>query len=74
MISTKVPAVGQEATQEPDERNEVASEVHERQSVLAAPLHVPHDASHGSHMLLEFENLPTGVHEARHEPGASRNG
>lgn len=72
--STNVPTVGHSATQAPLCKNGAAVLVHVRQSVLVGPEHVPHAALHAKHTLLPLANLLAGVHEARHEPGASKNG
>lgn len=65
---------GHSATQEPSWTKGVLDDVQLTQSVLEGPLHVPHAPSHGTHTLLLLAYLATGVHEARHEPGASKNG
>ena len=63
--STNVPVLGHSETHEPECRKGVAVPVHERHSDDELPVHVPHEASHGSHMDELLANLPTGVHEAR---------
>ena len=65
---------GHSATQVPAWRKGVAAEVHERQSELVGPSHVPHAASHASQTDEPLRNLPTGVHDARQLPGGSKKG
>ena len=73
--STKLPVVGQLARQVPDERKGLPPVAeHERQLLVAGPLHVVHEPSHGSQTDDALAYLPTGVHEARHEPGSLKNG
>lgn len=50
------------------------AEVQLTQSELVAPSHVPQAKSQGWQRELLSAYLPTGRHEARHEPGASKNG
>lgn len=52
----------------PLERNGALVPLHVMHSVLAGPLHVPQELSHGSHTPLLLACLPMGVHEARQLP------
>lgn len=52
----------------------MAAAVQLRHSLLAGPVQVPHEASHGSHTLLALAYFPAGVQEARQLPGSSKNG
>lgn len=73
--STNVPDEGHAATQLPLCRNGVPPLALQLRHWLAlGPLHVAHAEAHGSHTDELLAYLPAGVHEARHEPGRSKNG
>ena len=72
--STKPPVLGHSAMHVPPERKGVFALVQLRQSVLDAPLQVPHDASQATQTLLLLAYLATGVHDARQLPGWLKNG
>ena len=73
-VPENMPVLGHSATHVPLLRNGVLAEVQLTQSELLAPSHVPHAGSHGWQTLLLSEYLPTGRHDARHEPGALKKG
>lgn len=66
--STKEPVAGHVATHVPLERKGVSTLVHDTQSLLVGPLHVPQVESQGSQTLELFAYFATGVHEARQLP------
>ena len=73
-VPEKKPVLGHSATQVPPCRNGVLAEEQLTQSELVGPVHMPHVELHGWHTELPSAYLPAGMHEARHEPGASKNG
>ena len=73
-MSTKVEA-GHSARHSPAAVMNASVSPHVRQSVVAAPLHVSHVASQGSHaILVRFAHMNSGVHEPAHVPGPLENG
>lgn len=68
MSSTKVPLLGHAATHCPLVRNGALVPLQLMHSVLAGPLHVPHEGSQLSHMPLALAYLPTGAHEDMQAP------
>ena len=54
--------------QVPAERKDLEALVQLRHWPAVGPLHVVHDASHGSHTPEVLAYMPPGVHEVRHEP------
>ena len=66
--STKEPVAGHVATHAPLERKGVSELVHDRQSLLVGPSHVPQVESHGSQTCELFAYLAEGVHDARQRP------
>lgn len=70
--STNVPELGHSATHVPLWRKGVLADVQLRQLELDAPLQVPQAASHAWQTWLPSAYLPTGVHEARHEPPSKK--
>ena len=65
---------GHSATHVPAWRKGAVVEVHDRQSELVGPSHVPHAASHAWQTDEPLRNLPTGVQDARQLPGGSKKG
>lgn len=70
----KVPMLGHSATHMLLCRKGVSAEAQLAQSELVGPVQVPHVAPQGWQTLLLSAYLPMGRHEARHEPGESKNG
>ena len=73
-VAANVPLPGHWATHEPLCRKGALADEQLTQSVLDAPVQVPHVASHGWQTLLLSAYLPIGRQESRHEPGASKKG
>lgn len=71
---TKVPSLGQLATQEPLCRKGSALPVQLRHSELEGPVHVPQLVSHAWQACELSAYLLTGVHEARQPPGGLEKG